>query len=201
MSRIGIFGGTFNPIHNGHIMLAEYCKKELALDKIILIPSFVPPHKVCDFLASADDRINMCKIAVQNLAEYNVSDIEIKRGGKSYTYQTITLLKKLYPDDTLYLLVGADMFLTLDKWKEPEIIFKNASIAAVPRDNMNRVSLNNYYNSVLSDMGAKAIILPQPVQQVSSTFIRENIENCELISSLIDKNVLNYIVKNNLYRK
>ncbi len=201
MSKIGILGGTFNPIHNGHIMLAQYCKKELGLDKIILIPTYTPPHKVSNDLASESHRLNMCSLAIDKLEGFEISDIEIQRKGKSYTYQTLTSLKELYFDDTLYLITGADMFLTLDKWKNPEIIFQNAVISAVPRNLSDYDELSNYYDNVISNMGAKAEILNNAVMQVSSTFIRENIDNYNLIETLINRNVYDYIVKNNLYRK
>lgn len=200
MNKIGIFGGTFNPIHNGHIMLAQYCKEQLGLDKVIIIPTFTPPHKSSKDLAGVEHRLNMCKLAVINLSDYEVSDIEVLRKGKSYTYQTLTALKELYPDDIFYLITGADMFLTINKWKNPEVIFKNAVIVAVPRDMSDRESLQNFYSSVLKDMGARAEILPNAVVQVSSTFIRENIDNENIVRPLIDRNVYEYILKNNLYR-
>lgn len=200
MNRIGIFGGTFNPIHNGHIMLAQYCKEQLGLDKVIIIPTFTPPHKSSKDLAGVEHRLNMCKLAVINLSDYEVSDIEILRKGKSYTYQTLTALKELYPNDIFYLITGADMFLAINKWKNPGIIFKNAVIVAVPRDMSDRESLQNFYSSVLKDMGARAEILHNAVVQVSSTFIRENIDNENIVRPLIDRNVYEYILKNNLYR-
>lgn len=201
MSKIGILGGTFNPIHNGHLMLAEYCKKELGLDKIILIPTYTPPHKTDNELVSETHRLNMCRLACKDLQDYIVFDIEIQRKGKSYTYQTITSLKEIYPNDTLYFIMGADMFLTLDKWKNPEIIFRNAVIAAIPRNESDCNMLKNYYNNVIKDMGAKAEILPDSVAQVSSTYIRDNISDYGIMSEMLNKNVYDYIVKNNLYRK
>ena len=143
----------------------------------------------------------MCNIAVESYNDFSVSDIEIKRKGKSYTYETLTSLKEIYPDDTLYFITGADMFLTLEKWKNPEIIFEKAIIAAVPRNSSDSEVLNSHYQTILKPMGAKASILDEPVMSVSSTFIRENIENYDLIKSLIDRNVYEYIVKNNLYRE
>lgn len=200
MSGLGILGGTFNPIHNGHIMLAEYCKKELALDKIILIPTYTPPHKESKDLASETHRMNMCKIACKNLRGYTVSDVEIKRKGKSYTYQTLNLLKEEYPNDKFYLIMGADMFLTLHEWKNPHEIFKNAVMTVIPRDKSDCKDLKSYYNNVIMPMGAEAVILREPVIQVSSTFVRENIYNAELLENLVDKNVFKYIEKNKLYR-
>lgn len=201
MSKTGIIGGTFNPIHNGHILLAVYCKEKLNLDSVIFIPTYTPPHKSDKELVSETHRLNMCNIAVQSYDDFSVSDIEIKRKGKSYTYETLTSLKEIYPDDTLYFITGADMFLTLEKWKNPEIIFDKAIIAAVPRNSSDSEVLNSHYQTILKPMGAKASILDEPVLSVSSTFIRENIENYDLIKSLIDRNVYEYIVKNNLYRE
>lgn len=201
MSRTGIIGGTFNPIHNGHILLALYCKEKLNLDSVIFIPTYTPPHKSDKDVVCEVHRLNMCNIAVQSYDYFSVSDIEIKRKGKSYTYETLTSLKEIYPDDTLYFITGADMFLTLEKWKNPEIIFEKAIIAAVPRNSSDSEILNSHYQEFLKPLGAKACILDEPVLSVSSTFIRENIENYDLIKSLIDRNVYEYIVKNNLYRE
>lgn len=199
--RIGIFGGTFNPIHKGHILLTEYCKTSANLDKIMLIPTYTPPHKVCSSLANEKHRLNMCSIACSQLGDYTVSDIEIQRKGKSYTCDTLTSLKELYPQDELFLIMGADMFLTLDKWRNPEIIFEKAKIITVPRDESDYNVLCDFYRKTLKPMNAEALILKNPVLSVSSTYIRENIDNFEQIESLIDKNVYDYIVKNNLYRK
>ena len=199
--KTGIFGGTFNPVHKGHIMLAEYCMDSVGLDRIIMIPTAVPPHKISNNLASENDRLNMCKLACRGKENFFVSDIEIKRQGKSYTYETLTQLKEIYPDDHLYTIMGADMFLTLDRWKNPEIIFEKSSIITIPRDEENKHELENFYNKVLKAMGASSVILPNSVMSVSSTFIRENLDNFNLISDMLDKGVYDYIIKNNLYRK
>lgn len=199
--KIGVFGGTFNPIHNGHIMLAKYCKNSVGLDRVMLIPTAVPPHKISTDLASEQDRLNMCSLACKNNDGFYVSDIEIQRKGKSYTYETLAQLKRMYPDDELFLIMGADMFLTLDKWKNPKEIFKNSSIITLPRNSDGKAELEKFYKDVLIDLGAKAVILPEPVITVSSTFVRENIEDYRFLKKLIDKNVYDYIIKNNLYRK
>lgn len=201
MSKIGILGGTFNPIHNGHILLGEYCCKSLNLDKIMLIPTYTPPHKSNKELVSEEHRLNMCNISTQNSDNFIVSDIEIQRKGKSYTYQTLTQLNESYPSDDFYLITGADMFLTLHQWKCPEIIFEKATIVAVPRNESDKEILNTYYKDVIKELGAKAVILEEPVLQVSSTYIRENIDNFNIIEPLLDKDVYEYIIENNLYRK
>ena len=134
--RIGIYGGTFNPIHTAHVHLVREFIKRLSLDRVILIPTGTPPHKATHQLASGADRIEMCRLAAADIAEcpVTVSDIEVLRTGKSYTADTMTELKAQYPDDELFLLMGEDMFCTVEKWYHPERIFAAAEICAAPRD-------------------------------------------------------------------
>ena len=200
MSRIGILGGTFNPIHNGHIQMAKYSHKAAELDKVILMPTFVPPHKGSTNLVSCEHRLNMCRLACLNLPYAEVSDFEIKLEGKSYTYRTLELLKSQNKNDEFFFIVGADMFLSMQNWKNPEIIFELATVIAIPRDKDSVSELKEHYNNVLKKMGAKAIVLKDSVLTVSSTYIRDNIDNQSALQSLIDSRVYNYIKKNNLYR-
>lgn len=200
MSRIGILGGTFNPIHNGHIQMAEYSHKAAELDKVILMPTFVPPHKESANLVSCEHRLNMCRLACLNLPYAEVSDFEIKLEGKSYTYRTLELLKSQNKNDEFFFIVGADMFLSMQNWKNPEIIFELATVIAIPRDEDSVSQLSNHYENVLKKMGAKAIVLKDSVLTVSSTYIRDNIDNQSALQSLIDSRVYNYIKENNLYR-
>ena len=119
MRKTGIFGGTFNPIHLGHVRLGQMVLNDLKLDRIIYIPDNTPPHKSDKDLASGSDRLKMIELALKDCDNLEASDIELRREGKSYTYQTLLELKKMYPGDELFLITGADMFLTLDRWKEP----------------------------------------------------------------------------------
>ena len=200
MSRIGILGGTFNPIHNGHIQMAKYSHDAAKLDKVILMPTFVPPHKESTNLVSCEHRLNMCRLACLNLPYAEVSDFEIKLEGKSYTYRTLELLKSHNKNDEFFFIVGADMFLSMQNWKNPEIIFELATVIAIPRDKDSVSQLSNHYENVLKKMGAKAIVLKDSVLTVSSTYIRDNIDNQSALQSLIDSRVYNYIKENNLYR-
>lgn len=197
--RTGVFGGTFNPIHKGHSTLAEYCKRELSLDRVLIIPDYLPPHKQGELLAGGEDRLNMCRLAFEGAEGFEVSDIELRRGGKSYTYETLTSLKELYPDDELFFIVGADMFLTLNTWRKPEIIFEKASIIAVPRDSSGKTELEAFYRSTLKPMGAEAYILDNTVMQVSSGRVRGSISNRALMSEFLDSRVLSYIYEKKLY--
>lgn len=200
MSRIGILGGTFNPIHNGHIQMAKYSHDAAKLDKVILMPTFVPPHKESANLVSCEHRFNMCRLASAELPYAEVSDFEIKLEGKSYTYRTLELLKSQNKNGEFFFIVGADMFLSMQNWKNPEIIFELATVIAIPRDEDSVSQLSNHYENVLKKMGAKAIVLKDSVLTVSSTYIRDNIDNQSALQSLIDSRVYNYIKENNLYR-
>ena len=131
--KIGLFGGTFNPVHNGHINLVKNFKDKLSLDKVLVIPTAVPPHKQAESLVSSEDRLNMCRLAFSSLAE--VSDVEIERGGRSYTVETLEELKKIYKDDDLYFLVGSDMLLSFKRWYRWEDILTMCTLCATDRDN------------------------------------------------------------------
>lgn len=202
MSKIGIYGGTFNPIHIGHIMLGKMVLDELKLDKILYIPDNTPPHKISSDLASGKDRLNMIDISLKDYPEMESCDIELKRQGKSYTYHTLLELKQLYKDDELFLITGADMFLTLDKWKEPRIIFDTASIIGVPRVKSDYEKMKTYADEVLLPMNAKTFILSHTVfDTASSTFVRENIGDYQKVKEMITPEVYGYITDNKLYRK
>lgn len=200
MSRVGILGGTFNPIHNGHIQMIEYSHKEAGLDKVIIMPTFVPPHKESSNLVSCEHRLNMCRLASEKLDYADVSDFEIKLEGKSYTYRTLQLLKQQNSEVELFFIVGADMFLSMQNWKNPEIIFKLATIIAIPRDDESVDELTEHYDTALKRLGARALILQKSVLTVSSTYVRDNIDNASALSKLLDKRVYKYINENNLYR-
>ena len=145
--KIAMFGGSFDPIHNGHVSLAHAFVDTLCLEKVLIIPTHYPPHKQKKTTVTPQQRLDMCRLAFEGEELFEVSDIEIKREGKSYTYMTLEELSIIYPDDELYLITGADMFMTIDQWKEPEIIFRHAVICGVPRDDDDiSVRINNLSN-------------------------------------------------------
>ena len=202
MSKIGIFGGTFNPIHLGHIRLGQLVLEEIKLDKILFIPDNTPPHKSNKELASGTDRLEMINISLKDHKNMESSDIELRREGKSYTFETLLELKKQNPDDELYLITGADMFLTLDKWREPETIFETANIIGVPRVDSDFEKMEEYAENVIKPMGAKVFMLSQTVfDTASSTYVRDNIDDYQKIRDMITPEVYGYITEKNLYRK
>ncbi len=189
--KIGLFGGTFNPVHLGHVKLVENFKDKLNLDKVLVIPTAQPPHKEMAELVSSEDRINMCKIAFSHIAE--VSDIEISRGGKSYTVLTLEELKKIYPDDELYFLVGSDMLLSFKRWYRWEDILSMCTLCATDRNNEEscRETDPEFFRKIIFCDFEKTI--------VSSTEVREKIERKEDVSHLISEDVYNYIKEKGLY--
>ena len=130
--RTGIYGGTFNPIHLAHVHLVRAFIEQLSLNRVLLIPTGQPPHKAAAALACNADRLAMCRLAAAEISEcpVEVSDIEMRRAGKSYTADTLTALRGQYPQDDFYLLMGEDMFLTVERWYEPEKIFREATVPA-----------------------------------------------------------------------
>ncbi len=116
MGKTAILGGTFNPIHNGHLHLVNTCCKALGIEKAILMPANVPPHKAAKPLAANEDRLAMCQLAVKDYSYLSVSDMEMIEGGKSYTVLTMRRLKEMYPQEQLYFIMGTDMFLSFDRW-------------------------------------------------------------------------------------
>ena len=122
MAKIGLYGGTFHPIHEAHVHLVKDFADRLGLDQILLMPTFQPPHKQAHQLASPEDRLAMCRLAAAGDQRIQVSDLEIRRAGKSYTAETMEELHRLYPGNQWYLLMGEDMFLTVEHWYRPETI-------------------------------------------------------------------------------
>ena len=196
--KIGIFGGAFNPVHNGHIKLAEEYKKELALDKVIFVPTSVPPHKSSSCLISKEDRLNMLTLALENKEKLEISDIEFNRSGKSYTYDTLVEIKKLYPNSQLYLIVGADQFLTFNLWYRYDDILNMVTLCTAARESdKQKDELCAFAKTLKAD---KIFVGSFDVLRVSSSEIREKIKNQQDFSSLVDKKVYNYIIEKGLYR-
>lgn len=172
--RIGIFGGTFNPPHNGHKKLAGELPGRLSLDLLIIIPTHIPPHKGASLLASDRDRLNMCRLCFED--EHTVvSDIELKREGKSYTVDTIAEIKKLYPDDEIYFLMGSDMLLSFHSWREPEKILETANICAVSRHSGETKKLEEYIRNHFAACKEKFTVIDFEPVDISSTEIREGL--------------------------
>ena len=198
--RLGIFGGTFNPPHLGHVESAKSFIESMSLDKLLVIPTSVPPHKSADGIASAEQRIAMCRLAFSNVSKCEVSDIEVKRGGKSYTYMTLEELSS--PDTEIFLLCGTDMLLSMDSWMKPEIIFNLATICYARResDAANDLKIDEKTALYRRKYGAEIVFLNSPVVEVSSSQIRERIKNGEPSDAFLTETVRKYITDSELYK-
>lgn len=197
MRKTGIYGGTFNPIHNGHIHLAEQFMQSLKLDRVLLIPANVPPHKRVPDLAPAEQRAAMCRLALPGKA-FEVSNVEIRRRGKSYTAETLRELKQRSPEDALYLLMGEDMFLTVQDWYKPEVIYSLAVLCAAPRSGDGMPGLVKQAET-LKRAGARSLLCSIEYLPVSSTMVRQAVKNGESIENMVPPAVAAYIRKNKLY--
>ena len=197
--KILIFGGTFNPVHNGHIHMCRAAQDAVCPDLTLIIPTYIPPHKsVESILVGSDDRMQMCRLAFVNLKNTVVSDIEVTAQQKSYTVLTLEKLKKIYVDSEIFMLCGADMFLTLKTWYRYDELIKLAIVCVVPRgDKMNEIF--DYARAVEND-GGNCMIINAPTVDISSTEIRSKIASDEDISELVPNIVDEYIKKHNLFR-
>ncbi len=189
--KIGLFGGTFNPVHKGHVNLVKNFKDKLSLDKVLVIPTAVPPHKQAESLVSSEDRLSMCRLAFGTLAE--VSDVEISRGGRSYTVETLEELKKIYKDDDLYFLVGSDMLLSFKRWYRWGDILTMCTLCATDRDN-EKTCLD-----ADAEFFSKIIFCDFPKTVVSSSEVREKLVSGKDVSHLVPEEVEKYIREKGLY--
>ena len=196
--RRAIYGGSFNPIHNDHVKLALQFAEQFSLDKVTLIPTNITPLKDNSHIVSGAHRYQMCLLATEDYPQLEVSDIELRREGESYTSDTIAALKN--ENDSLFLIVGADMYMTLDRWHEFRYIFDNATILVAPRDELGYDSLKEKYEEYKANYGCRTLIFHQPIGELSSTVIREGIKFDTDVSHMIDSRVLKYIQEHDLYR-
>lgn len=199
MKRMGLFGGTFDPIHKGHISMALRMVESLQLDGVVLMPTFVPPHKIKKNMASAEHRLAMCRLAVQEYPILSVSDLELQREGASFTVDTLTALCETNPDIEWYLLVGADMFVTLRTWHRFSDIATMAVLCTIAREGTDGVKLKAYADSLIAD-GARCIVIDHPVEPYSSTQVRERITAGESVTDLVGESVGRYIIDHGLYQ-
>ena len=192
MSKVGIFGGTFDPIHLGHLITAQSVKEIRDLEKIIFIPAYISPHKTDAKPSSPEDRLNMIEFAVENIPFFDYSDIEIKKGGISYTVDTLRELKKKY--DKLELIIGYDNIFTFHTWKEPDEILKLADLIVLKRKSSHPPQFEDKYYHQAMFVQTRGI-------EISATDIRERVKNEMPINFLVPPAVMEYIYKYKLYNE
>ena len=200
--KIGIFGGTFDPPHIGHINACKAFLEQVELDILYVIPVYLPPHKDIFSGTSVNSRLEMAKIAFSSLSsKVTVSDLEIKREGKSYTADTIKQFKSDFDSAEIYFLCGTDMILTMDLWYKPEYIFENAKIVYVRREDDENITrkIENKCIFYKEKYGANIISIQTNAIEVSSTEIREVVLKNRGNSSFLTAELRKYIAENNLY--
>lgn len=198
--KIGIYGGTFDPPHIGHINACKAFCEQIKLDKLFVIPAYLPPHKQLQSSVDANVRLEMCNLAFSGISEnIEISDIEISRKGKSYTADTIKSFVEADNSNEIYFLCGTDMLITLDSWYKPEYILEHATIVHVKRNEELDKQIENAKTRLVKNFNARIIELDIDIVELSSTEIRENLiknkESCDLLS----KEVYDFIKRHNLY--
>jgi nicotinate-nucleotide adenylyltransferase len=197
--KIGILGGTFDPPHNGHLLLAEEVRRQLKLDKVIFIPAGEPWVKASQRVSPAAERLEMVKQAVTGRTFFSVSDMEVRRPGPSYTWETLVELKKRYPDDELYFILGWDILHSLPLWQEPQRIIQSACLVSAPRVGAPRPDIEAL-EAAVPGIGCRTIILTQPRIDVSATAIRKLVELGQPVDHLVPPDVAAYISARGLYK-
>lgn len=192
MSRIGIYGGTFDPVHHGHLITAQSVLELRKLDKIVFIPSFISPHKEELKISASEHRINMLKLSLTDVPYFDWSDFEISRKNVSYTIDTLLEMKKHF--DEIELILGADNMKTFHEWKSPEKIIKLATLIVLRR-RTDDASDNN--NSFTKD----AVFLETPRIDISGTIIRQRVRDGLPIDFLVPSSVMKYIYDFKLYKE
>ena len=215
--RLGILGGTFNPIHLGHLAAAEEVRDRLKLEKVIFIPSFLPPHKIDEEIPSAVQRQEMVRLAIKGNAQFTVSDVEIQRGGRSYTIDTMEALQQSHPGAELYFLTGLDSFLEIRTWKDWDRLLTLCSFVVlsregyrfrdiaqlgfldVPEQELSALDAREKDQVVITGESRPVYLERVPFYDISSTDIRMRVREGRSIKYHLPEAVEHYIIENKLY--
>ena len=199
MKKYGIFGGSFNPIHYGHLMICEYIKEEMGPDKVIFIPTGNPPHKELE--VSAEDRYEMVRLAISPNPDFEISDIETTRVKKSYTVDTIRELKKIYKEEKLYFLIGLDSLFQLKTWMKIRDLSQEIEFVVALRPGyLDKEEINKEIDFLRENFGTKINLIKTPLYEISSTDLRDRIREGKSLRYLIPKKVLDYIEESGFYK-
>ena len=213
--KIGLFGGTFDPIHCGHVKAAESVQQIFAFDRILFIPSYIPPHKESVDVASAEHRLKMVELALSSFDRFSPSSIEIDARGTSYSIVTLNRIKEMFPQTDIYFLLGIDAFLEIETWKDYEDVLEQCSFIVMSRpgyclDDAKR-TLTEKYNQRMVEIkktvrktneglfSHKIYLCPIPTMDISSSEVRERVGKNQPIEGMVPKNVENYIKERGLY--
>ncbi len=198
--RIGVFGGTFDPVHLGHLLLAEACREQGRLDRVIFIPAGLPPHKQGRELSPGNARAEMLEFAIAGHPEFSVDRSEIKRSGPSYTVETLRALRQEHPDDELFLLMGADSLAEFHLWKDPREIAALAGLIVVNRGPQPPPDLAALIPQVGESAVSRIQVVTMPGVDISASDIRQRAQQGRTLRYLVPRAVERYILENRLYQ-
>lgn len=199
--RIGILGGTFNPVHIGHMLLAEWVWDTLALDEVWFMPTGCSYLKTNADILPGRERLRMTELATQDHPFFRSVDLEVVREGYTYSYETLEQLKRQYPQNEFFFIVGADCLFGIENWKNPRRIFDACTLAAAVRAETGMEDMERKKAELELKFGAKIILVPFISMSVSSTEIRRRIEKGLSVRYLVPEKVLHYIDEKGFYRE
>lgn len=199
MKRVGILGGTFNPIHMGHLVLAESARETFLLDEILFIPSGIPYMKEQETVLDARERVAMTSLAIEDNPCFALSTIETEKNSNSYTFETLAELHRRHPDTAYFFIIGADSLFHLENWKQPEGIFSGCTIIAAVRDNLGMEACRSKAEELKKQYQANILLLPHRMIDISSTEIRSRIRDHKSIRYMLPDQVIAYISRKKLY--
>lgn len=200
MKKVGIMGGTFNPIHMGHLIIAEKAREQFQLDEILFIPCGVPYMKDNKEVLSGEIRAEMTKLAIEENPFFDISMMEVEKEGNTYTYETLNRLHDKHPNTEFYFILGADSLWAVEDWKEPGKIFAGCHILAAVRDNKTSEDMEKQVAYLKEKYGASIFLLQTNRIEISSSMIREAVRDGKSIRYLVPVAVYDYIIKNKLYK-
>ncbi len=201
--KIGIVGGTFNPVHVGHLMLGEYAYEEANLDAIWFMPNAIPPHKlITNTEVSNADRSTMLQLAIQEQPYFELCSYELEREDQvSYTYQTLEQFQSLYPEHSFYFIIGSDSLFDLESWRCPEKVLGLCTLLVACRENIDLAVVHKQIHYLQEKYGCQIQLLQMPLLEISSSTIRERVKQGKNIKYLVSNSVRHYIGTHHLYQK
>lgn len=199
--RVGIMGGSFDPIHMGHLILAEYAYEQFYLDQVLFIPTGNPPHKDNSIFAPSKHRLEMISLAIKDNPHFELSLIEMEREGVIYTFETLELLKKENPLTDYYFIMGADSLFYFEHWKYPFKIAEYCTILVAAREDMDKESLSKQIHYLQTKFQSQIFHMDIPSIDISSRLLREKIKNRKTIKYFVPSKVEQYIKMNHLYKE
>ncbi len=199
--KVGIMGGTFDPIHYGHLLLAQNALDTFALDEVMFVPSGTPWLKDSTKVLAKNKRVSMTGMAIEDNCHFALSTIEIDREGNSYSYETVEELKKEQPETEFYFILGADSLLEIEKWKHPDRLMAECSLLVAVRDDCDEEGLKKQIAYLKETYNADIHILPAKRVDISSTEIRNLIADGKSVRYMLPDQVIRFIEKNHLYER